>query len=779
MGKYYTSAKKKARSGDRSPPISTGIPLLMRDFAPPQQSLPQPKGEDRTAELGHRLENISFEPRPQVDIMARKWEGIRAAYHAKQVQAKLAIGAVGDKYEQEADKVASQVAQTINTPENIQREEEEQVQTKPLDSIQRDEALEEEDEELQMKPLSDSIQREEALEEEDEEIQMKPLSDSIQRDEAPEEEDEEIQMKPALQRREAVNGDDASEELESSIQQAKGSGQPLDPKLQAKMGQAMGADFSSVKVHTDSQSDQLNQSIQAKAFTTGQDVFFRQGAFDPSSRSGQELIAHELTHVVQQNGVAVQRSVGRENDGKSRSGTNDKGSSVNVNGEQTRGSIQRKITWGRQLQPEWTKYTNGEKSELFESVESDLVELVIKKYPYLEPVIKKEIMKDLLMKVDSECKPFRLNSRNEIHKLVGMVVSRADVAGIKVAEGIKLASIHKVEWSEKRWKERRKDRENSQKMAEIKEKNQEAYEKLQLILYAVENPRQLDAIKVILDQTNSTGLFEAITKASDFAIEVATKNFEFKERLVELDDRQYDIAMKKLYGRDSGGTREGKRTKQEKDMRRDREYKLGKINTADFFHSDIPKIMNDGAGFEQQRYGLSDAEVMAINAFSMSSYKAVNPGVHGGAWWEKYTEKMTPEQTQKLAIDVKDHVTLLKSGLKKLPDVSATCYRGESLSASNYAAKYGAGKLEPKTFQSNSKSKSIAENFRNETSGKYKILLQMELTRGKDIKAFSNVKVEEELVTSPNAQFEIEKTNTIADDDTKLVYVHVYTRQNR
>jgi guanyl-specific ribonuclease Sa len=74
------------------------------------------------------------------------------------------------------------------------------------------------------------------------------------------------------------------------------------------MGQAMGADFSGVKVHTDAQSDQLNKSIQAKAFTTGQDVFFRQGAYEPSSRGGQELIAHELTHVVQQNGGAVQRS---------------------------------------------------------------------------------------------------------------------------------------------------------------------------------------------------------------------------------------------------------------------------------------------------------------------------------------------------------------------------------------------------------------------------------------------------------------------------------------
>ncbi|MGA7931951.1 MAG: DUF4157 domain-containing protein [Kovacikia sp.] len=75
----------------------------------------------------------------------------------------------------------------------------------------------------------------------------------------------------------------------------------MDSGLQRKLGQAMGADFSGVKVHTDNQADQLSRSIQAKAFTTGQDVFFRHGAYQPGSRRGQELIAHELTHVVQQN----------------------------------------------------------------------------------------------------------------------------------------------------------------------------------------------------------------------------------------------------------------------------------------------------------------------------------------------------------------------------------------------------------------------------------------------------------------------------------------------
>ena len=230
---------------------------------------------------------------------------------AQPIQAKLTIGEPGDKYEQEADQVAARVVNQINAPQpqpssqgaSVRRqempEEDKELKMKPLsDSIQRQE-LPEEDEEVKMKPLSDSIQRQE-LPEEDEEVKMKPLSDSIQRQELPEE-DEEVKMKPLVQRSSPAGGMAATPDLEASIQQARGSGQPLADSVRKPMEQAFGADFSGVNVHTDSQSDQLNQSIQAKAFTTGKDIFFRQGEYDPGSRGGQELIAHELTHVVQQN----------------------------------------------------------------------------------------------------------------------------------------------------------------------------------------------------------------------------------------------------------------------------------------------------------------------------------------------------------------------------------------------------------------------------------------------------------------------------------------------
>jgi hypothetical protein len=62
------------------------------------------------------------------------------------------------------------------------------------------------------------------------------------------------------------------------------------------------ADLSATRIHTDAQADTLSRSVRATAFTVGSDVFFSEGTFDPNSGSGRELLAHELTHVVQQSG---------------------------------------------------------------------------------------------------------------------------------------------------------------------------------------------------------------------------------------------------------------------------------------------------------------------------------------------------------------------------------------------------------------------------------------------------------------------------------------------
>lgn len=114
------------------------------------------------------------------------------------------------------------------------------------------------------------------------------------------EEEEELQMKPDVQA-ESIVADD----IETRINSKKGSGQPLSNEVKKPMEQAFGNDFSDVHTHTDSEADILNKELNAKAFTVGQDIFFREGEYSPGSDNGMKLIAHELTHVVQQANAGI------------------------------------------------------------------------------------------------------------------------------------------------------------------------------------------------------------------------------------------------------------------------------------------------------------------------------------------------------------------------------------------------------------------------------------------------------------------------------------------
>ncbi len=180
------------------------------------------------------------------------------------LQAKLSVNPPDDIYEREADRTADIVMQAF------------------------------------------TIQRQEVPEEE--ELTTK-LATEVQRQEVPEE--EELVTKPAMDHPSL-----ASEDLETKINMACSSAQPLDESVRAPMEQVFGADFSGVRIHTDANADVLNQSLQARAFTTGEDIFFRSGEYRPDVSSGQRLLAHELTHVVQQQGsVQTDReSVGRVDD---------------------------------------------------------------------------------------------------------------------------------------------------------------------------------------------------------------------------------------------------------------------------------------------------------------------------------------------------------------------------------------------------------------------------------------------------------------------------------
>jgi len=99
-----------------------------------------------------------------------------------------------------------------------------------------------------------------------------------------------------------------AEQTEASVRRGvRGGGKPLPAKTRAVFESKMGTDFSDVRVHTGSTANEATQSINAKAYTMGTDIAFADGEYSPESRSGRKLLAHELTHVVQQGGAAPTR----------------------------------------------------------------------------------------------------------------------------------------------------------------------------------------------------------------------------------------------------------------------------------------------------------------------------------------------------------------------------------------------------------------------------------------------------------------------------------------
>jgi len=182
---------------------------------------------------------------------------------AGMIQTKLKINEPGDIYEQEADRVADAVMQM------------------PEPGVQREVEPEEEEKTLQTKPLASEIM---------------PL---IQRQIEPEEEEEEEEIQP---KRIAGTAHKITPEIERDIQSVRGAGRPLSASERTFFEPRFGADFESVRVHSDARAAYAARSVDARAFTVGVDVVFGGGEYSTGTSSGRRLLAHELAHVVQQNG---------------------------------------------------------------------------------------------------------------------------------------------------------------------------------------------------------------------------------------------------------------------------------------------------------------------------------------------------------------------------------------------------------------------------------------------------------------------------------------------
>jgi hypothetical protein len=182
-------------------------------------------------------------------------QAVQRFLRAGVLQAKLSIGRPDDICEQEADRVAGAIM------------------TMPDPGIKRQ--PEEEEENLQTSPLSESI------------------TGRVQRHQL--EEEEPLQAKET-----SCASSDIDSGFESELHCLRGSGSTLPPSVRDYFEPRFGHDFSQVQVHTDARAADMAQAVNAKAFTMGRELVFGAGQYAPETNDGKRLLAHELTHVVQQ-----------------------------------------------------------------------------------------------------------------------------------------------------------------------------------------------------------------------------------------------------------------------------------------------------------------------------------------------------------------------------------------------------------------------------------------------------------------------------------------------
>ncbi len=188
------------------------------------------------------------------------------------VQAKLTVSQPDDAYEREADRVAQQVM-TMTVPANAGHTE----QPDEVSSTS------------QAQPVLEGLQRQ-TIDDNEQILQARPLAASIT---------------PVVQPQ-AGGSPEIAGDLESRLAASKGGGTPLPEDVRGYMEPRFGASFSGVRLHTDREAAQMNRELNAQAFTHGRDIYVGEGMYNPGSDAGKRLLAHELTHVVQQSGPMVE-----------------------------------------------------------------------------------------------------------------------------------------------------------------------------------------------------------------------------------------------------------------------------------------------------------------------------------------------------------------------------------------------------------------------------------------------------------------------------------------
>ena len=182
--------------------------------------------------------------------------------------------------------------------EPAQMKEEEPAQAKEEDVQAKEEEVQAKEEEpAQMMEEEPAQAKEEEVQAKEEEVQAKEEEPvQAKEEELQAKEDEQVQAKLQPSAPTAPSKPSINDQLSSS----KGAGSSLSGGVKQEMESGFGADFSGVKIHTDDRAASMSKEIGAQAFTNKGDIYFNQGKFNPATTQGITLLAHELTHTIQQ-----------------------------------------------------------------------------------------------------------------------------------------------------------------------------------------------------------------------------------------------------------------------------------------------------------------------------------------------------------------------------------------------------------------------------------------------------------------------------------------------
>ena len=213
-----------------------------------------------------------------------------STFFEPKIQKKLTTGTVGDRYEVEADRVADNVVNKQKGGGLLQSRVEEGVQKKPnyetITKVQQQDLAQEQ-----------PLQKKEKEKEEDKKVQKKSDKEEDKKAQKKSDKEEDKKVQTKLSNTEPVN-----QSVENDLDSSKGSGTAMDKNTRREMESGFGSDFGKVNIHTDSKAIKMSEELGAQAFTHGNDIYFNNGKYNTDSKAGKHLLAHELTHTIQQTG---------------------------------------------------------------------------------------------------------------------------------------------------------------------------------------------------------------------------------------------------------------------------------------------------------------------------------------------------------------------------------------------------------------------------------------------------------------------------------------------